>query len=200
MGGTNPQKRAICYVGLCTPHPHILSFYEERMQRRIKEEVSSLKSPPGGSFPHSHFVTFPLVYHKTSSKKGGSVTACGYCGGAAPRGYLRGSPLDTLLLTFLVKEKSVPVWAAQAHRTKSLMKLSLEEEAEMFYTLLRSFVSLPLRISTSSILHWGSREGATPSLCRRSRNQKVPCVSLPTFFTQESRCGCGVRNPTKQKV
>ena len=71
MGGTSLQKRAICYVGLCTPRPHILSFYEERMQRRIKEEVSSLKSPPGGSFPHSHFVTFPLVYHKTSSKKGG---------------------------------------------------------------------------------------------------------------------------------
>ena len=106
--------------------------------------------------------------------------------------------MDTLLLTFLVKEKSVPVWAAQAHETKRLMKLSLEEEAERFYTLLRSFVSLPLRISTSSILHWGSREGATPSLCRRSRNQKVPCVSLPTFFTQESRRGSGVRNPTKR--
>ena len=75
-------------------------------------------------------MTFPLVYHKTSSKKGGSVTACGYCGGAAPRGYLRGSPLDTLLLTFLVKEKSVPVWAARAHISKvlDLMKLSFEQE------------------------------------------------------------------------
>ena len=117
-------------MGLCTPRPHILSFYEERMQRRIKEEVSSLKSPPGGSFPHSHLVTLPLVYHETSSKKGGSVTACGYCGGIASRGYLRGSPLDTLLLTFLVKEKSVPVWAARAHISKvlDLMKLSFEQE------------------------------------------------------------------------
>ena len=113
-----------------------------------------------------------------------------------PRGHLL---LDTLLLAFLVKEKSVPVWAARAHETKRLMKLSLEEEAERFYTLLQSFVSLPLRISTSSILHWGSREGATPSLCRRSRNQKVPCVSLPTFFTQERMCGRGVHNPTSAK-
>ncbi len=31
--------------------------------------------------------------------------------GAKP-GYLRGNPLDTLLLSFLVKEKEVPVWAA----------------------------------------------------------------------------------------
>ena len=52
--------------------------------------------------------------------------------------------MDTLLLTFLVKEKSVPVWAAQAHETKRLMKLSLEEEAERFYTLLRTKVSANL--------------------------------------------------------
>ena len=38
--------------------------------------------------------------------------------------------MDTLLLTFLVKEKSVPVWAARAHKTKSLMKASVEEETE----------------------------------------------------------------------
>ena len=56
-------------------------------------------------FPHSHFVTLPLVYYKTSSKKGGSMTACGYCGGIAPRGYLRGSPLDTPFVSFLVKGK-----------------------------------------------------------------------------------------------
>ena len=43
-----------------------------------------------------------------------------------PRGHLL---LDTLLLTFLVKEKSVPVWAAWAHKTKSLMQLCFEEEA-----------------------------------------------------------------------
>ena len=54
----------------------------------------------------------PLDFPINTLHKRGSVTACGYCGGAAPRGYLRGSPLDTLLLTFLVKEKSVPVWAA----------------------------------------------------------------------------------------
>ena len=38
--------------------------------------------------------------------------------------------MDTLLLTFLVKEKSVPVWAARAHKTKRLIKLSFEEETE----------------------------------------------------------------------
>ena len=38
--------------------------------------------------------------------------------------------MDTLLLTFLVKEKSVPVWAARAHKTKRLMKVSVEEETE----------------------------------------------------------------------
>ena len=58
-GGTNPQKRAVCYVGLCTPRPHILSFYEERMQRRIKEEVSSLKSPRGGKFPPKSLCDVP---------------------------------------------------------------------------------------------------------------------------------------------
>ena len=70
----------------------------------------------------------------------------------------------------------------------------------MFYTLLRSFVSLPLRISTSSILHWGSREGATPSLCWRSRNQEVPCESLVPFFSQERNCQCGRHEPTKAKT
>ena len=105
--------------------------------------------------------------------------------------------MDTLLLTFLVKEKSVPVWAAQAHETKRLMKLSLEEEAERFYTLLRSFVSLPLRISTSSILHWGSREGATPSLCRRSRNQKVPCDLC--LLSLHKKVGAGVGCVTPQR-
>ena len=38
--------------------------------------------------------------------------------------------MDTLLLTFLVKKKSVPVWAARAHKTKRLMKASVEEENE----------------------------------------------------------------------
>ena len=68
------------------------------------------------------------------------------------------------------------------------------------FTGKQTLQSLPLRISTSSILRRGSWKGAGLSLCRRSRNQKVPCVSLPTFFTQESRRGSGVRNPTKQKV
>ena len=91
-------------------HPFFLRRKDAKTYQRggILFEITS-----GGSLPHSGLkTTLPLVYHKTSSKKGGSVTACGYCGGTAPRGYLRGSPLDTLLLTFLVKEKSVPVWAA----------------------------------------------------------------------------------------
>ena len=33
--------------------------------------------------------------------------------------------MDTLLLTFLVKEKSVPVWAARAHETENLIKPSI---------------------------------------------------------------------------
>ena len=46
--------------------------------------------------------------------------------------------MDTLLLTFLVKEKSVPVWAARAHisRIFRLMKVLVEEETKRFYTLL----------------------------------------------------------------
>ena len=38
-------------------------------------------------------------------------------------------------------------------------------------------MSLPLRISTSSILRWGNRRGDSP-FCWRSRNQQVPCESL----------------------
>ena len=41
----------------------------------------------------------------------------------------------------------------------------------------------------SLVHHWGSREGATPSLCWRSRNQEVPCVSLVTFLCEESYRG-----------
>ena len=39
------------FVGSCRPHWHILSFYEERMQRRIQEEVSSWISPRGEVSP-----------------------------------------------------------------------------------------------------------------------------------------------------
>ena len=48
----------------------------------------------------------PLLHLcRNFQRKGGSVTACGYCGGIAPRGYLRGSPLDTPFVSFLVKGK-----------------------------------------------------------------------------------------------
>ena len=114
-------------------HPFFLRRKDAKTYQRggILFEITS-----GGSLPHSGLkTTLPLVYHKTSSKKGGSVTACGYCGGTAPRGYLRGSPLDTLLLTFLVKEKSVPVWAAQAHKAESLIKFEGGKETKTLYTL-----------------------------------------------------------------
>ena len=42
------------YVGLRSPPPRILFFYEKSIQKRIKEEVSSLISPQGGSLPHSN--------------------------------------------------------------------------------------------------------------------------------------------------
>ena len=94
--------------------------------------------------------------------------------------------MDTLLLTFLVKEKSVPVWAARAHETKKLMKLSLEEEAKKFYTLLQSFVSLPLRISTSSILHWGSREGGNAlSLPEVKEPEGSLCIFAYFLYTRK---------------
>ena len=35
----------------------------------------------------------------------------------------------------------------------------------------------------------GESKGGPPPLCRRSRDQKVPGESLPTFFSQESRPG-----------
>ena len=36
------------YAGLRSPHPRLLSFHEESNQRRAKEEVSSLETPPRG--------------------------------------------------------------------------------------------------------------------------------------------------------
>lgn len=39
------------YVGLRTPRPRFLFFYEKRNQKRIKEEVSSLISPRGEVSP-----------------------------------------------------------------------------------------------------------------------------------------------------
>ena len=40
----------------------------------------------------------------------------------------------------------------------------------------------------------GNPRGSSP-LCRRSRNQEVPGVSLPTFSTRESRPGHGAERP-----
>ena len=40
----------------------------------------------------------------------------------------------------------------------------------------------------------GNPRGTSP-LCRRSRNQEVPGVSLPTFSTRESRPGFGAERP-----
>ena len=59
------------YVGLRSPPLRILFFYEKSIQKRIKEEVSSLISPQGGSLPHSHSVTFPLIYHETFEHRWG---------------------------------------------------------------------------------------------------------------------------------
>ena len=43
---------------------------------------------------------------------------------------------------------------------------------------------------------WGNPRGSAP-LCRRSRNQEVPGVSLPTFSTRESRPGLGAERPKR---
>ena len=45
----------------------------------------------------------------------------------------------------------------------------------------------------------GNPRGSAP-LCRRSRNQEVPGVSLPTFSTRESRPGCGAERPLSEGV
>ena len=42
----------------------------------------------------------------------------------------------------------------------------------------------------------GNPRGSAP-LCRRSRNQEVPGVSLPTFSTRESRPGLGAERPKR---
>ena len=67
--------------------------------------------------------------------------------GRYPRGHLL---LDTSLHPFFVKRKDVRAWAARAHETKILMKLSLEEEAEKFYTL-RPGESGQARFSTGEV-------------------------------------------------
>ena len=46
---------------------------------------------------------------------------------------------------------------------------------------------------------WGNPRGSAP-LCRRSRNQEVPGVSLPTFSTRESRPGRGAERPLSGAV
>ena len=64
-----------------------------------------MKSPPGGSFPHSHFVTFPLVYHKTSSKKGGERDRLRLLRGCSPQGISKGKPLRYAFADFSRKRK-----------------------------------------------------------------------------------------------
>ncbi len=92
------------YVGLRTPRPRFLFFYEKRNQKRIKEEVSSLISPRGGSIPRGcRQAAKPPPLVKNSRDRRGRVTALRLPRGHSPQGYLRGVPLDTFLGTFIVK-------------------------------------------------------------------------------------------------
>ena len=102
------------YVGLRTPRPRFLFFYEKRNQKRIKEEVSSLISPQGGSLPRSNrkAVTLPLVYHESFESHWGCRE------GAEPPS--AGNPKTRRFLVYLcllsLHKKVGAVWSAQLHK------------------------------------------------------------------------------------
>ena len=60
----------------------------------------------------------------------------------------------------------------------------------------RKAVTLPLIYHKSFMIHRGDRRGNSP-FCWKSKNQEVFGVSLPTFFTQESRRGVERAAPQK---
>ena len=60
----------------------------------------------------------------------------------------------------------------------------------------RKAVTLPLIYYESLEHHWGIEGGRAP-FCWKSKNQEVFGVSLPTFFTQESRRGVERAAPQK---
>ena len=91
-------------MGLCTPRPHILSFYEERMQRRIKEEVSSLKSPQGEVSPQSLRDVPPRLSQNFQQERG-ERDRLRLLRGHSPQGISKGKPLRYAFADFSRKRK-----------------------------------------------------------------------------------------------
>ena len=100
--------------GVTHPTPAGTFLWKESTQRFTKNLLVFGFPAERGHCPLSTPPWIPYI-------RGGAWPLAVTAGETSPRGYVRGSPLHTLLLTFLVKEKSVPVWAAWAHKTKTLL-------------------------------------------------------------------------------
>ena len=92
----------------------------------------------------------------------------------------------TLALPFLLREKEANAY---------LRGFPLDIPWELCPRSNRKAVTLPLIYYENFEHHWGDRRG--PPFCWKSKNQEVFGVSLPTFFTQESRRGVERAAPQK---
>ena len=92
----------------------------------------------------------------------------------------------TLALPFLLREKEAKAY---------LRGFPLDIPWGLCPRSNRKAVTLPLIYYESFEHHWGIEGG--PPFCWKSKNQEVFGVSLPTFFTQESRRGVERAAPQK---
>ena len=101
------------YVGLRTPRFWFLFFYEKRNQKRIKEEVSSLISPRGGSIPRGcRKAAKPPPLVKNSRDRRGTRDLSAVTAGAQPPGISKGCPLRHVFGYFYREIKVPAVWSA----------------------------------------------------------------------------------------
>ena len=118
------QKGHSSFCGLTQPTPADTFLLRKKYPKAYQRGSVLFDISSGGSLPHSHSVTFPLVYHESL------VLSWGCREGAAPPS--AGNPKTRRFLVYLcllsLHKKVGAVWSAQLHKVEGLLKLWFEVE------------------------------------------------------------------------
>ena len=151
--------------------------------------------PPMGAPPHAPGDFLPDEKVTKESPRGGPPLGTPLGGRSAPPAASR-NPLDKVCATKIDRSATLGWWANRScfflwfHQGNTLCFQSVARQGCPRGCLKVSV----LATNTARAESRGNPRGSAP-LCRRSRNQEVPGVSLPTFSTRESRPGHGAERP-----
>ena len=152
--------------------------------------------PPMGAPPHAPGDFLPDEKVTKESPRGGTPPLGTPLGGRSAPPAASRNPLDKVCATKIDRSATLGWWANRScfflwfHQGNTLCFQSVARQGCPRGCLKVSV----LATNTARAESRGNPRGSSP-LCRRSRNQEVPGVSLPTFSTRESRPGHGAERP-----